>query len=302
MSRPVLSTPPWAAIATCTAGVALFCCMDVLMKQLSIGIGAFSALVWRGMVASLLSGGVMLAVRGRWPAPAVLRVHLLRGVIIAAMALLFFWALARMPMAEAIALSFIAPIIALFLAALLLKERIRPSAILAALLGLAGTAVILSGRLAQHYDSDALWGAGAVLASAVLFAWNLILQRQQAQVAGPVEVSFFQNIVVLAALLPAAPFLLQPVARPDWITIVGAALLAIVSQMCLSWAYARAQAQTLIPLEYSAFFWAALFGWLVFAEPLTWPTLLGTALIVFGCLLVARDRPSAGPQLENEVA
>ncbi|MBB6124407.1 DMT family transporter [Sphingobium subterraneum] len=295
-------THRWAAVASCAAGVALFSCMDVLMKHLSIEIGAYSALIWRSMVASTVSGGIMLGSRGTWPTPAVLRLHILRGVIIAGMAWLFFWALARLPLAEAIALSFIAPIIALFLAALMLGERIRPSAILAALLGLVGTAIILSGRLSGAYDSNALWGAAAVLVSAVLFAWNLILQRRQAQVARPVEISFFQSIIVLCTLLPAAPFLLQPAAPVDWIAIATAAILAISSQMCLSWAYARAQAQTLIPLEYSAFFWGALFGWLVFAEPLTLPTLLGTALIIFGCLLIARDSPAAGPRLENEVA
>src|SRR3546814_1390635 len=72
--------------------------------------------------------------------------------------------------------------------ALLLKERIGRRAIGASLLGLVGVAVILSGRVRGDYDTDALLGAGAVLVSAVLFAWNLILQRQQAQLASPIEV------------------------------------------------------------------------------------------------------------------
>src|SRR3546814_19345132 len=92
---------------------------------------------------------------------------MLRGAVVAVMASLFVWAIMRMPLAEAIALSFIALLVALYLAALLLKERIGRLAIGASLLGLVGVAVILSGRVRGDYDTDALLGAGAVLVSAV---------------------------------------------------------------------------------------------------------------------------------------
>lgn len=293
----------WTAMAVCACGVALFSLMDVLMKQLSLILGAYSTLVWRSVVGTGISGALMMTQRPRWPAGPLLRLHLLRGVLIAAMAWLFFWALIRLPLAEAIALSFIAPIIALALAALLLRERIGRSAIIAALLGLLGVGVILSGRLAGAYDGEALWGAVAVLASAVLFAWNLVLQRQQAQLAEPVEISFFQNAIILLSLLPFAPFLLQAVPESSlWWNVAGAALLATLSQLALSWAYARAQAQQLIPLEYTAFLWAALLGWLVFAEPLSWTTLAGTALIIGGCLVVARQSPEMAAHVESELA
>ena len=61
--------------------------------------------------------------------------------------------------------------------------------------------------------------------------------------------------------------------------------------MLFAWVYRRAEAQVLIPVEYTAFPWAALMGWLFFAEQVTWPTLAGTALIVTGCFLAARRRP-----------
>jgi S-adenosylmethionine uptake transporter len=48
-----------------------------------------------------------------------------------------------------------------------------------------------------------------------------------------------------------------------------AAVLAIGSMLLLSWAYARAEASYLAATEYTAFLWAALFGWLVFDEPLS---------------------------------
>jgi S-adenosylmethionine uptake transporter len=74
--------------------------------------------------------------------------------------------------------------------------------------------------------------------------------------------------------------------------IAGAAVLAVSGAMVLSWAYRRAEAQALVPLEYTGFLWAGLFGWLFFREPLTLATLAGAALIVIGCWIAApRKRP-----------
>ena len=284
----------------CCIGVALFSIMDATMKGLSLSIGLFNALFWRALTGSLLGLALMLLTRQRWPALPVLRLHILRGTVVSLMASLFFWALMRLPLAEAIALSFIAPLIALYLAALLLGERIERTAIAASLLGLLGVAVILSGRMQGGYDGKALLGAVAVLLSAGLFAWNLILQRQQAQLASPVEVAFFQHGVMLvlfglcalaARWLPGLGLLRLDL--PDlraWLLIATAAALAFTSLAAFAWAYARAEAQTLIPVEYSAFVWAAILGWLAFGERLTLSTLAGAGLIVAGCLIAARIR------------
>ena len=290
------------AVMLCATGVALFSVMDVLMKGASLAMGTYSALLWRSMAAIVPAGAAFVIGRHRWPAPEVLRVHLLRGLIIAPMAWLFFWSLTRLPLAEAIALSFIAPMIALWLSAVVLRESVPPGAIVAAILGLAGVGIILSGRLRGNYDADALWGAAAVLVSAALFAVNLVLQRRQAQIAGPVEIVLFQNGIMLLVLLPLAPWLAQPL-TPGWTpAVVGAATLAVTSQMLLSRAYARAPASRLIPIEYSAFGWAALLGWLVFGEPLTLSVLAGVALIVAACLIAARQRPALAAHVEAEAA
>ena len=281
------STPIAPFLAACS-GVALFSIMDAVMKGLTLEIGAYNALLWRCMAGALIGTIAMLAAHRRWPARHVLRIHLLRGTVVTFMALNFFWGIARVPLAEALALSFIAPLIALYLAALLLKERIGRGAMIASVLGLAGVVIILAGKLQDDYDMEALWGAAAILFSAILFAYNLILQRQQAQLASPIEIAFFQNMIVMAILAIAAP-LLAIVPRPEHVLpIAGAALLAFASLLLLSWAYARAEAQRLIPIEYTAFVWAAILGWLLFREPLTITTLAGAALIVSGCILAAR--------------
>ncbi|MDK2759110.1 MAG: EamA family transporter, partial [Blastomonas fulva] len=85
--------------------------------------------------------------------------------------------------------------------------------------------------------------------------------------------------------LPGEQLLSAPV---GWGLLALSAVLSILS-LLLSWAYARAEAQALLPLEYSMFIWGALFGWLVFDETIGWTTLAGAGLIVTGCWLVARQ-------------
>jgi S-adenosylmethionine uptake transporter len=277
-------------------GVGLYSLMDVFMKGSTLAIGVYSALLWRSLFAVVLVVPLWRARGGRWPGAATLRLHLLRGVVAAMMALTFFWGLARLPMAEAIAISFLAPLIALFLAAVMLGEAVGRGAVLASLLGLAGVVLIAAMRMGESEPGEgAVAGIGAVLTSAVLYAWNLILQRRQAQIASPLEVASFMNSTVALVLLPFAPFLAALPGEPlVALGIGGAAVLAVVAGMLFSWGYARAEAQVLVPVEYSAFVWAALFGWLFFAERLRIETVAGAALIVAGCWIAApRRRPEA---------
>ncbi len=297
----LLLWPRLLPLIAASAGIALFAIMDGAMKQASLLAGVYTAMLARSLVGAVLMVPVWWFSPGaarRLPGAALLRMHALRGVVCAGMAVSFFWGLVRTPMAEAIAISFLAPLIALFLAAAMLGERIRWPAIAAALLGLAGVAVIVLARLSESGTpgGEAAWGIASILLSAVLYAWNLILQRQQALVAGPVEVALFQSIFVGLTLALLAPWLAHMPAAGAWPWIGGAALLVMVSLMLLSWAWGRAEAQLLLPIEYTAFVWSALMGWLLFGEALTVPTLAGAALIIAACWIGTRTSEAHSEQ------
>jgi len=283
---------PLLPYAVTLAAVGLFSLMDALMKGAALAAGAYSALLLRNLFGLALVAPVWLAKRSGWPTRAAMRVHVVRGFVAAAMAFTFFWGIARVPLAEGIALSFVAPLVALYLAALLLGERVQPGAVWASLAGLAGVAVIVIGRAGTGgWSDEAAWGTGSVLVSSMLYAWNLVLQRQQALAAKPLEVATFQTGIVALALLLAAPVAFTLPERSVWPVIGGAAVLALAAVLLLAWSYARAEAQALVPLEYSGFLWAALFGWLFFAEALSWPVLLGAGLIVGACWIAAPKKP-----------
>jgi S-adenosylmethionine uptake transporter len=282
------------AFAAASLGIALFSVMDGLMKGASIAVGAYSAMVIRSVLGVVMMLPLWKHGGGTWPCRAALRLHFLRGANSAAMGTTFFWGLVRLPMAEAIALSFIAPLIALYLAAVLLGERIERRAIIASILGFGGVLVISAARLGHGaFDRDAGWGIAAVLISAVLYAYNLILQRQQAQLADPQEVALFQMGVTGIILACAAPWLLVLPDVTAGAQILGSAALTAASLMLLSWGYARAETQALIPIEYTAFVWAALIGWWMFDEAVGAATLAGVVLIVLGCWIAARGSKPA---------
>ena len=290
---------PAVAFAVATLGIAIFSAMDAMMKGLSIEIGAYNAMLWRSVIALGLSGTLFLGMRRRWPGPVALKLHFWRGIASATSVLLFFWGLARVPIAQGVALSFIAPLIALYLAAVLLKERVGRTAIVASVVAFAGVLVILAGQARADMGPEAFRGAVAILIAAVLYAIGLILGRRQSQVAEPVEIGLFFNIVALGLYAFGAPWWAVLPGVEHLPRLLLCATFSLVSIMLLAWAYARAEASYLLPVEYTAFIWAALLGWWVFGEAVSPPTFVGALMIVAGCLWAARRRPDS--QAEAEV-
>ena len=276
------------------AGVGFLSLMDAFMKQAALATGTYTATVLRSLIGAAIIAPFWLARRQGWPTRSVMKLHIERGVISALMALSFFYAITKLPLAEAIAISFIAPLVALYFARVLLGEVIQPKAIFASVLGFAGTLVIVGGKIGQgEFDNDVALGLGALVFSALLYAYNFIVIRRQSQVAGPIEIATFHAGVGGIFLLLAAPFLATPIEAEAWLPLIAAGVLTIAGAMAFAWGYARAEAQALVPMEYTGFLWASLFGWAFFREEVTITTLAGTALIITGCWLAAR-KPRKG--------
>ena len=290
---------PALALAVAAGGIGLFSIMDAFMKSLVLAIGVYNALLWRTLLSTAIGGAAWHIGGGRRIGARALRLHLVRGTLTTAMALLFFWGLARVPMAQAIALTYIAPLLALLLGAWLLGERVGARVVAASFAALAGVAVILAGQTRLALGPEALAGAGAILASAILYAANLIVARLQSQAAGPREIAFVQSAVIALLLLCAAPWLAVPPASAMWWKIVIAALLATASLFLLGWAYAHAEAGFLATTEYTSFVYAAVLGWLCFGERVAPTTLAGAGVIVAACLYAAQRRTVSQGALEG---
>lgn len=294
MSSSAPARHPVAAFAVALAGIALFSIMDAMMKGLVLVLGVYTTLLWRNLAGTVIAGGLYFTRPRRPFTREALRVHAIRAAVTTVMAVAFFWGLARVPMAQAIALTFVAPLMSVFLSAAMLGEHVRRATVTASLIALAGVVLILAGQWHAELGPDALVGTIAILGSAGLYAFNIVLMRRQALVADPVEVAFSQSLLVTLILATGSPFFAEVPALTHVPMLVAAAVLSVASLWLLAWAYARSDASHLSTTEYTAFVWASALGWLVFDEVVTPATLGGAALIVAGCVIGARVPRSAG--------
>ena len=287
------------AFAVALGAVALLSMMDAVMKHLVIAIGIIAVSVWRSLANLGLSALLYLPRRLAWPDRTTLKIHVARGVLGTVMAFLFFWGIGRVPLAQAIALTFIAPLIALVLASAFLKEQIGSRSIGGSVVAFAGVLVIMFGQAHARLGPQVLLGSGAILGSALCYAGNIVIMRRQALAARPLEINFFQSLTVMVCWIVVLPFVGLPAAAGwQWTWIAVAAILSTVGSLLYSWAYARGEASYLSVTEYSAFIWASALGWLVFHERVSVTTVAGALLIVAGCLVAARRRIAAPPEID----
>ena len=290
---------PILAFMVALAAVGVLSVMDAVMKVLVLAIGLYATSVWRALAGFIMSSMLYLPRRKAWPAPGIMRLHVARGAVVTVMGLLFFFGLGRIPLAQAIALTFIAPLIALFLAAVTLGEQVGRRTIAASITAFAGVLIIVAGQAATSMGEGVLVGTFAILGSAVCYAVNIVMMRRQSLAAAPLEIGFFQNGTIVLLMVASLPFL-GGVEWPGdhWLAIIAAAVMSFTGVLLFAFAYARGEASYLAVTEYSGFLWAAALGWLVFSEPVSPYTLAGALLIVGGCVVAAREKPRPEPEIE----
>ena len=270
-------------------GVGFLAGMDGAVKTMSLAVGAFDALCWRLLASLPLVTIIYIIMRKSRPTRAGMTLHLTRGVLGVPMALLFFSGLERIPMAQAIALAFLAPLFALFWARLFLGEDVGRGSVVGSLVAFAGTLAIFFGQAQADMGPEAFWGALMILGSAFFYSVNIILMRRQAQEADPVEVGFFLYSFMAAGFW-ALGGLRGGVTYPagEEVAVAASAVTGVAGTLLLAWAYKRASASYLSASEYAGFLWAALFGFVLFGEvPLPW-TVAGGAAIIAGVWIASR--------------
>lgn len=286
MSAPSLALP----LSVAAFAVLIFTGMDALVKALPRDLPTMQIVAMRfafGLPPALLMAWWL---RTPWPSAKAWRANGARGVLVLFSTALFFFAVRRLPFAEALTLSFLAPLFIALLSAMVLGERIAASLLGALAVGFVGVGVILGGGLIEAGASGDSWGAAAALASAVVYAASMVMLRRQAQRDPASTIVLVMQIVPLAIATPFAAAAWVPPPGWVWGVFVLIGLIGVGGHMCLTWAYARAPAGRLGVIDYTALPWAAGLGFAVFGEVPGLPVWLGGALIVAACLWVSRIR------------
>jgi len=241
----------------------------------------------RYAVASIFSYGIWVHAGRPVITREMWRAHALRGFVIAATAMTFFWALTVLPLAEAVTLSFIYPLVVPFVASAMLGERVRASSLLAAGIGFIGVIVATQGAPPTAEDPQHTLGIIAVLVSAALFSVAMVLLRSRAQKDGAAIVglmtSFIPGLIVAGPAIAFSP----PPNVSDWPFFLMLGALAAVFMYLMARAYAKAEAQQLAPIHYTELIYASAIGYLIFQETPRAEIYVGAAFIIAACLLSA---------------
>ncbi len=280
--QPAMSLRPFAQAAT---GIAALCALDVAVKGLSLSYAVGYAVLGRYVFGSIFALLVWWWQGRPVLTRAMLPAHLVRGLLIAITAFLFFFSLTRLGMAEAITLSFIAPLLIPPLAHLFLGEKMRGPVVVAALIGFGGVLITVQG--APAFTGDRSLAVAAILGAAITYALAAIVMRARAASDGSTLLTLTGALFPMLLLSPAA--IGAPL--PTWEALGLAAMAGLLGNLgiqLLARAYAGAEAQALGVLEFTALPWAALFGWLFFDQAVR-PQVWAGAVVIFGaCLWASR--------------
>lgn len=210
--------------------------------------------------------------------------HVPRGVVASMSGVTFFWGITQLPLAEAVTMSFIYPLLVPFIAKAMIGEHVRPASIIAALIGFAGVLVAMIGAPSVSASPMHAWGVGAVLFSAVTFCIAMVLLRDRAKKDGPAIVGLLSSLMPGLFLGPPAILLSAPPHWDQWWTFLLLGALAAVFMYLLSRAYAHAETQQLAPIHYTELLWATFMGFIVFHETPRISIYFGAGLIIAACL------------------
>jgi len=222
----------------------------------------------------LLAPAIWQARRTRFPVP-VWWLFGWRGALHVAAVILWFYAMARVPVAEMAAIGFLNPVVVLVIAGLLLGEGLGRGRVISVLVALAGALVVLRPGL-----REVSVGHLAQLAATLCFAVSYIFAKRLSGLAPASVVVAVLSLTVSVGLAPIAWWVWEPVTGAQLGWLAGVAALATLGHYAMTRAFRAAPLAVTQPVTFLQILWAAALGALVFGEAVDGFVLLGGALIV----------------------
>lgn len=297
------------------AGVFAISINDMLIKQLSGGYPLHEIVFLRSGIGLIFSL-IMVQMEGGWRILKTRRpvLHLIRGLLIVVANMSYFVALAAIPLADATALFFAAPLFITVLSITILGEKVGVMRMTAVVVGFAGVVVMQR----PWAEAESLEASRLVLLLPVLAALTYALNQLMTRKLGVESKASALAIYIQATFVvvsvgfylvagdgrfaegvdnPSMQFLLRAwvwPARGDWWVMIGMGANAAVIGYCLSQAYRMADAATVAPFEYVGLPLAVFWGWLIFMELPVWEVWAGIMLVLgSGLFVFLRERQKA---------
>lgn len=289
-----LSTPritaQTAGILLMVLAMALVPMIDVQAKLLLLGgISAFQVVFLRMFCGSVLLTPIMILYRRNEiiPPQGISKVLMLGGLNLAT-GFLFFQSLKYIPIADAVAISFVQPLFVVLLSRFILREHVGLSRWVALIVGFAASILIIR-------PGPAGVDPGGLLALASGFAMASYAILVKATVAGarrvsPVTLTYQTHFVGFMLALPLVLFSWEAISLYQWLLAFSMASFGLAGQYFIIKAYQLSDASLVAPFVYLEIVTSTIFSWLFFNDLPDAITFIGVAILIISSLFLIRCR------------
>lgn len=277
-------------IALMAAGMFLFSAVDTHAKFLTASLHPIQ-ITWSRQLGLLLGILIVVAIKGA----SVLKsshpwLQISRGVMAAISATMFIVAVSYVPLADAVAVSFVAPFIVTLMGALILREPVGVRRWIAVMIGFIGTLIVIRPGTGVLHPAVFL-----VVIAASAFAVRQILSRYLSGEDRVVTTVAYTAIASVGLLSVPLPFVWR---TPEWGTelflLISMAVLAACAETLVIMALEAAQAVVVAPVQYTLLIWGTFYGWAVFGQlPDLWTWVGALIIVATGIYTLNRERQAA---------
>lgn len=262
----------------------MFSVLNALVRHLTLQLEPMQAQFLRYLfgLAVMLPWALRQGLRGCLPQR--IGGQFLRGALHTAGLVLWFVALPRISLADMTAIGFTGPIFVMIGAALFLREPMRWERWVATVAGFAGVLIVVAPNLSSGGGGYHL----VMLASAPVFAASFLLTKVLTRHESPGVIVLWQALTVTLLSLPAAWWVWQPLTPAQWLGFAVAGLLGSAGHWCLTHSFVAADISATQSMKFLELVWAALLGWMIFAEVPGPAALMGGAIISAATVWLAR--------------
>ncbi len=272
-------------------GLFLFAAVDTQAKFLTDSLHAIQIVWFRQL--GLLIGVLPVLI---WHGTSVLRtshpgLQVARGACVVGSSTLFIIAITHVPLADAVAITFVAPFLVTVMGALVLGETVGLRRWSAVAIGFLGTLIVIRPGMGVVHPAAAL-----LIVAAALFAVRQIIGRTVSGKDRTVTTVAYTAIISTFLVSLPLPYVWKwPTAGTELVILCTMALMAATAEFCIIKSLELAQAVAVAPLHYTLLVWSTIWGYLVFAElPDAWTWSGAVIIIGTGLYTLHRERKATG--------
>lgn len=269
------------------AGMFVFSAVDTQAKFLTGSLHPVQ-IIWFRQLGLLFGVFVLLGIHGKSLFQTRQRgLQLARGMLAVCSAVLFVYAVRYVPLADAVAASFVAPFMLTIMGAIVLGERVGVRRWSAVGVGFIGALIITRPGMGVIHPAVLL-----VVLATVLYSARQIIGRLLADTDKTVTTIAYTAVAGSLLISVPLPFVWQtPEGSLQWLLLFGIAVLAAIGEVLVIKALEVAQAVVIAPIHYTLIVWGTIYGYFIFGQlPDRW-TWIGTVIIMAaGIYTLQRDK------------